>query len=502
MIKRSGLALAAVSFSLLGLLLLVSSEVAADLAPQLRAAPKLELTRCADKRGRGECGRLTVLENPADPAGRKISLHIVRIPALATPPEPDPVFVLVGGPGEAATDLRHRLPSLFRRLNRHRDVVLVDQRGTGKSNPLNCKVVQAQDFSLPIRDSISQQWGPMQECLEGYDADLRFYTTPFFVDDLEAVRRALGYGKINLWGGSYGSRAALVYMRRHPESIRSVVLDSVAPFAIQLPLHALADADESLRRLLAHCRTLAACAENYGDLESKTRNLIRQLNESPRLLELEHPVHHQSLAVHVDGQVLAGLIRLALYQRETAALLPLALDAASREDFRPLMVLMALSEQIAEALSLGLQQTILCAEDIMRPWPELEPSGESILQLDLLSYLPAQCGSWPRGKLPANYFEPVHSDLPVLLLSGELDPVTPPRWGEVAAKTLSNSRHLRVPGGHHIVSHLGCVRDIVERFIESARHDDPDIDCINLIQPLPPFISPAGPAMTEVEAGA
>lgn len=461
-------------------------------------AAELNLARCADNRGRGECGRLIVAENPRAPEGRSISLNIVRIPALATEPAPDPVFVLVGGPGEAATDLRHRLPPLFRQLNRQRDIVLVDQRGTGESNPLDCEALNSADFGLPPQESLPGQSARMRECLDKFDADLRFYTTPFFADDLNAVRKALGYEKINLWGGSYGSRAALVYLRRHGASVRSVVLDSVAPFAIQLPLHALADADAALSRVLAHCKDLNPCAEAFGDLEERTRNLIRQLDATPRLLEIQHPVTHEPLSVHLDGQVLAGLIRLALYQREMSPLLPLSLDAASRNDFRPLMVLLALSEQVAEALSLGLQQTILCAEDIMRPWPELEARGESILQLDLLSHLKSQCEQWPRGILPEDYFQPVHSQVPVLLLSGALDPVTPPRWADVAAETLPNSRHLVVPGGHHIVSHLGCVREIALRFVKEAAHEGLAVSCLESIKPLPPFITPAGPAMNGV----
>lgn len=478
-------------------LLLLDGVAKAD-APR---PSELKLERCADMRGRGECGRLAVPENPAEPAGRSISLNLVRIPALAAVPEPDPVFVLVGGPGEAATDLRHRLPPLFRRLNRKRDIVLVDQRGTGESNPLDCKIFDALDFALPSRESLPLQSARLRECLDGFDADLRFYTTPFFVDDLDAVRRALGYEKINLWGGSYGSRAALVYMRRHPASVRAAILDSVAPFEIQLPLHARADADAALKRLLAHCHRLPACAESYGDLEAKTRSLIAQLDEAPQVLELEHPIRQEPIQLHMDGQLLANLIRLGLYQRELSPLLPLALDAASRNDFRPLMVLLAVSEEIAESLSLGLQQTILCTEDIMRPWPKEESADDSILQLDLLSHLPEQCRGWPEGELPENYFHPVESALPVLLLSGELDPVTPPRWADVAARTLSNSRHIRVKGGHHIVSHLGCVRNLAERFIEQGHHDELPTDCLSNIQPLPPFVSPAGPAMREGRVG-
>ncbi|MGQ9426029.1 alpha/beta hydrolase [Gilvimarinus sp. F26214L] len=460
--------------------------------------PALQLEPCDERLlpGRGECGRFAVPENPDEPGGRQIELNILRLPALASAPAPDPLFVLAGGPGEAATDLVDRLPPVFRKINQTRDIVLVDQRGTGQSNPLDCTPEQPVDLSLSSAESFLVQEQRLRECLATYDADVRYYTTPFFADDLEAVRRALNYPQINLWGGSYGSRAALIYMRRHPGSVRAAVLDGVAPTAIQLPHYAGRDADESLGRLFAACDRNHECRERFGDLEAKTRALVASLDRTPRKLSLEHPSTQQDLTLHMDGQLLAGLIRLALYQRDLAPLLPLAIEAAERGDFRPFSLLLVTSEQVAQSVSLGLQQTILCAEDVTRPAPALEPSN-SILKLQVLRPMQRICEFWPQGILPAGYFEPVHSDKPVLLLSGELDPVTPPRWGDVAAETLSNSRHVRVPGAHHIVSHTGCVDSLVADFIADPRPAELETACVARVELRPPFLTPAGPLLRE-----
>lgn len=455
-------------------------------AEQLQPSPAL---------GRAECGQLAVAENPQAPSGRQIELNIVRLPAIASSPKPDPLFLLAGGPGEAATAMLDRLPPLFRDINRQRDLVFVDQRGTGDSNPLDCKPTKSTDFTLSAQESFALQESLLRDCLDSYQADLRFYTTPFAMDDLNRVRQVLNYPRINLWGGSYGTRAALVYMRRHPDTVRTAVLDSVAPFGIQLPHHVLVDADNSLRRLFSVCAQQAACQQRFGDLEGKTRQLIAELDRNARLIEVEHPLTQDRVEVNVSGQLVAGLIRLGLYQRNLGPVLPLAIEAAIEDDFRPFMLLLLMTEEIGDSMTMGMQHTILCAEDILRPAPVVS-SENSILQLDLLGQMQQSCEFWPRGILPENYFKPVSSSTPTLLVSGELDPVTPPRWADSAAETLSNSLHIRVPGAHHIASYVGCVDDLIVDFLDAGGSDDLDINCISEIKALPPFVSTAGPAMT------
>ncbi|MEX1031820.1 MAG: alpha/beta hydrolase [Cellvibrionaceae bacterium] len=436
-------------------------------------------------------------ENPEAPEGRHIELNIVRLPAIASSPKPDSLFILTGGPGEAATDLVERLPPLFRDANRQRDLVFVDQRGTGESNPLDCAPKEPMDYSLSAQESQAMQDSLLRGCLAGYDADLRFYTTPYAMDDINRVREALDYDHINLWGGSYGTRAALVYMRRHPDTVRSAVLDSLAPIGIQLPHHALVDADTALRNLFGLCEQDAACQQRFGDLESTTRQLVADLDDRPRRVSVEHPLTQERIQLNVSGQWLASLIRLALYQRDLGPILPLAIESAAAGDFRPFVLLLTLAEDLSESISIGMQITILCAEDVTRPAPEHNLERASILQLDMLDGMRATCEFWPRGELPEDYFEPVYSDAPVLLLSGELDPVTPPRWADYAGRTLPNSRHIRVPGAHHVSSNTGCLNDLIIEFIDAPSAANLDTECVQAIEPFPPFVSRAGPAMSK-----
>lgn len=454
---------------------------------------------------RARCGRLEVPENPQQSPGRRIALNVIRLPAIASSPRPDPLFILVGGPGEAATDLVDRLPSLFHRVNQDRDIVLVDQRGTGQSNPLDCAAGEAPDYSLSAREIFTLQADLLRRCLAAYEADLRFYTTPYAADDLDQVRSALGYRRINLWGGSYGTRAALVYMRRHPDAVRSAVLDSVAPVDIRLPHHALVDVDGALRRLFDHCAREKSCRARFGNLESRARSLIAELDRAPRLVEMEHPLSQEIMEVRVSGQLVASLIRLGLYQRDFGPVIPLAIDSAAKGDFRPLALLLIGTEDVSESISLGMQTTILCTEDFSAENPKAEnlsrprsPTADvnnSILQLELVTPLRNTCDFWPEGNLPEGYFEPVRSNAPVLLVSGELDPVTPPRWAERAAETLPNSRHIRVPGAHHIASHVGCVDELITEFIATADPAELDAACVERIKPFPPFLGSAGPSM-------
>jgi pimeloyl-ACP methyl ester carboxylesterase len=495
--------------SLIGLSALGMVACEGGTVANIAGEPQLVLQACETSRGEtgpvlkgAQCGQLAVPENPDEPDGRQIQLNILRLPAIASSPQVDPLFVFAGGPGQAATDLVARLPTLFREVNRDRDVVFVDQRGTGNSNPLDCMPEESIEFSLPPDQSLAVQEQLLRECLADYDADLRYYTTPFAMDDINRVRQALGYGLINLWGGSYGTRAALVYMRRHPDSVRAAVLDSVAPFAIQLPHHAAVDADNALRRLFAVCGQEPDCRQRYPDLETRTRELISGLNRNPRLLELEHPLTRDKLRVHMSGELFAGLIRLALYERDLGPILPLIITSAAGGDFRAFGLLLTLSQRMADSLSLGMQRTILCAEDVRRPAPAAVNDHQSILPIGALEQMERICAFWPESILPPDYFEPVVSDAPVLLVSGELDPVTPPRWGDLAAQTLPNGMHIRVPGAHHGASHSGCVDELIVQFIDDGGAQNLDIACVEAVRPLPPFTSSAGPAMTRQEGQA
>src|ERR1043166_848090 len=195
------------------------------------------------------CGTLSVYENRQARSGRRINLTVVLLPALSADSRPDPLFFLAGGPGQGAAKMAPLVRQALRSVQRERDLVLVDQRGTGTSNPLDCR--NDNDSLRAINESDEVALDRLRRCLAGYDADVRLYTTPIAMDDLDDVRAYLGYERINLYGGSYGTRAALVYLRQHADRVRSVVLDRVAPTARALPLFTARDAQHALDKALA-----------------------------------------------------------------------------------------------------------------------------------------------------------------------------------------------------------------------------------------------------------
>jgi pimeloyl-ACP methyl ester carboxylesterase len=225
------------------------------------------------------CGTLTVSENRQSKQGRTIDLRIVVLPALSRDAKPDPVFFLAGGPGQGAAQMARGLREIFRRVQSERDIVLVDQRGTGKSNPLNCTSDSdtLKDINEPDQTGLER----LRKCMQEYDADLTMYTTQIAMDDLDEVRTHLGYDKINLYGGSYGTRAALVYLRQHEANVRSMVIDGVAPPDMRLPLFFARDAQRALDLLIADCEKDEPCRARYPQLGQRVRALLQRLETEP-----------------------------------------------------------------------------------------------------------------------------------------------------------------------------------------------------------------------------
>jgi pimeloyl-ACP methyl ester carboxylesterase len=231
------------------------------------------------------CGRLEVFEDREARQGRRISLRFAILPSLAADPEPDPLFMLAGGPGQAATSLAPIAARVFRKIRALREIVLLDLRGTGDSHPLDCHV-EADRLAGLLRPGLLSD--PVK-CLTGLDADVRRYSSFDAMEDLDEVREAFGYDRVNLWGGSYGTRAALVYLALHPERVRAAVLDGVAPFSGRFPLHTARDAQASLDRLIEECAGDEACRAAYPSFGAEIEGLLRSLEGSPARVTLRHP---------------------------------------------------------------------------------------------------------------------------------------------------------------------------------------------------------------------
>jgi pimeloyl-ACP methyl ester carboxylesterase len=459
-----------------------------------RPSVNTRLHSCATDEGPADayCGTMSVFENRATRSGRRLDLTVVVLPAVRGDAKPDPVFFLAGGPGQAAAQMADTVKQIFARLERDRDIVLVDQRGTGKSHPLDCK--DDQETLKRVFEPPDVSVAQLRDCLAHYDADVRLYTTPIAMDDLDDVRAYLGYDRINLYGGSYGTRAALVYMRRHGEHVRSAVLDSVAPTDMRLPLFAARDAQRAFDALLTDCEHDSRCHQAFPDLRDRVDALFHRLDVHPVHARLVHPRTGVAEDVEVDARFVATVMFGALYSPLTASILPQLLERAERDDFQGLLAL-GLAGTGEQNISVGMQLSVLCSEDYPRVTPSdlIKQTSGTVFGSNLFVTQLRACEFWPRGAIDASYYEPVDSDVPTLVLAGEIDPVTPPEWGQSAAAHLRRSKHVRMPASGHGVIGTACGWQLVQAFIAAGTVDGLDTSCVQ--QPhRPPFVTaPYGP---------
>lgn len=443
------------------------------------------------------CGTLKVYENRATKQGREIDLNIVVLPALRSDAQPDPLFFLAGGPGQGAAKLAKVVRTMFASVQRDRDIVLVDQRGTGKSHPLEC-LNDDDDGLKTLAMTQDQVIDRLKACQAKYDADLTQYTTTIAMDDLDDVRAFLGYEKINLYGGSYGTRAALVYMRQHGDRVRTSILDGVAPPDMGLPRYFPRDSQRAFELLARDCAADAGCNAAYPNLLERTRTLLDRLKTDPPLLKVTHPRTAETEDVRIEARLVANVIVTALYSPMMTSLVPAIIAAAERNDFQSMLALAGLGGSEEGNMSIGMQLSVICAEDAPRITAEdmKKDSASTLFGEYIMSIQQRGCEFWPRAKVDASYYEPVTSSIPTLVMSGEVDPVTPPTWGEQVARTLSNSKHLVMPGTGHTPGGTGCGQRVMKSFIERGSVDGIDSACVDKVRRPGFFVTPAGPDPT------
>jgi pimeloyl-ACP methyl ester carboxylesterase len=481
--------------------LLVAALACAGCVPAGAPLVSDRLHPCASTEGPtdGYCGGLEVYEDRAAGTGRTIRLAIVVLPSISSDVHADPLVFLAGGPGQAAAQMASLVQPMFRKVQRTRDVVLVDQRGTGKSNPLNCRA--GGDSLRDLTESDDTALENLRRCLARLPGDPRLYTTNIAMDDLDEVRAYLGYDRINLYGGSYGTRAALVYLRRHPERVRSIVLDGVAPMDMRLPMYAARDAQRALDKLFDDCSSDEACRAAYPRLAMRARELFARLDARPPRVKVAHPRTGVTEEIEVTSKVVAGIIFSALYSPLTASVLPSLIERAEHDDFQGLLALAYAGEAATDSMSLGMQLSVLCSEDSPRYNPEdiTRAAAGTLFGTRLLTGQVAACRFWPRGSVDPGYYAPVVSTVPALVLSGELDPVTPPTWGVEVVKHLRNGRHVVMPGTGHGVAATACGNRIVTAFVDSADTRSLDTQCVRGVQRPGFFLTPAGPEPAPVK---
>ncbi len=467
-------------------------------APRTWKAGSMLLRSCElERRNSGAstaawCGTLQVPENRGEANGRKISLHLAVVRSDAAVAQPDMVVMLAGGPGQAATrDFADT--SWYAGLLKHHHVLLLDQRGTGKSHPLDCsKVEKALRKEAPAGVALDPQRirRNVADCLAEVQqsADPRFYTTTDAVADLEAVRQALGAPRFDLIGVSYGTRVAQQYLARHPDAVRSVVLDSPVPNPLVLGEDFAANLEAALQLDFADCIRASECHKRFGDPMQTLKQLRDALRANPHDVSFRDPRSFKTVTRKLSEQSLAGVVRLFAYAPESAALLPLSIDAAAHGDVGPLLGQSELlSGDLGGDMNSGMAMSVICAEDAeqLQPRPQ---DKDTILGNSLIEAIQAQCAVWPHGRMPADFHKPLKSDKPILILSGARDPVTPPRYGEQIMAGLGNARHLVLKGQGHAVGTRGCVPRLVGQFIDKLQPQHLDASCLDRLGPTPPFI--------------
>jgi len=465
-----------------------------------KSIPAIELKNCHlsasgfSSRIEAQCGTFSVPEDRTSSAGRQITLNLAVLPALSRNPQPDPLFFLTGGPGQAATESYPQLAGAFETINRKRDIVLVDQRGTGQSNPLRCPTPENIDLAATFTDEAQAQY--TQECVAALDTDLRFYTTTIAMQDLDEVRAALGYDTINLYGVSYGTRAALTYLQQYPDRVRALILDGVAPQDWDIGFYFARDAQRALDLIFERCATDPDCNAAFPNVRGEFDAMLTALGEEPVNVALSHPVTGQPTEVTLTRKLAASTIRLLSYTPETAALIPLLIHTAQAEgDYRPLAAqFLSGGENLSATMSDGMTYSVLCAEDVRFTHEMAARANEDFYVGDMVTdMLLGVCSEWPKGYIPPGFKSPVVSSVPALLLSGEADPVTPPANADHVAESLSNSLHIVVKGQGHNVVFRGCLPRLAAEFVEQGSVVGLDTACVETIQPMPFFIDFTGP---------
>lgn len=435
------------------------------------------------------CGKLTVFENRETRSGRTIDLNIVVLPAFDQKNKAEPLFNLAGGPGASSVEQADFYAGPGKDYRRRHDVVLVDQRGTGDSNKLAIPQEKTPQHYLSEMYPVNYV-KEMRRSLE-QRADLRKYTTSIAMDDLDDVREWLGYDKIDLFGGSYGTRAALVYMRRHPERVRSAILLAVAPIDLKMPLHHSESAARAIDLLFGECERDAACHAAFPQIRGDWTNVLAQLEKQPARVEYSPP-GKAATTVEIQRGVFAEKIRSWMYRRDQAARIPLIVHHATNGDFGPFLE-QAIAPSIPDFVADGMYLSVTCTEDVSFIKPEEATkltAGNPFGNYRVFQQTRA-CSVWPRGEIPVDFLDPVSSNAPVLIFSGNMDPVTPPSYGEEVAKHLPNSRHIVISEAGHGVEGLndpGCIDRIALAFLDKGDTKNLDVSCVEKMT-RPPFVT-------------
>ncbi len=442
------------------------------------------------------CGGYRVRENRDQALSKELQLHVAVIPALRLKPAADPLFILSGGPGQAASDFYLSVAPAFARIRRDRDLVLVDQRGTGRSNRMDCALPDDSEFAVVDPKRLQEL---ARECRAQLPGDPRYYTTSIAVRDLDDVRAALGYEKLNLYGISYGTRVAQHYMRRYPQRVRTATIDGAVPAEVALGPDVAIEAQLAIDSTLRRCARDAGCAREFPDVPAQFTALQERLRKQPVTISIPHPLTGAITSTTLDVARFSAAVRLLSYADETVSTLPLLIHEAHslREPQALAAQYLRVVSDVEEQIAAGMHFAVVCSEDAPR-WSRQNVTDDELAKTYMgtafMSGMRGVCEEWPRGPVDPDFGEPLSTDIPTLILSGSNDPVTPQRYADQIMKSLRNGKHLVGAGQGHGQLATGCIPRLTAQFIAAAAIADLDDACVRNIRPTPFMLSRTAPA--------
>lgn len=439
-----------------------------------------------------ECAILEVPLDPASPTGLTLELAVTRLAGSARPPLKDALIAINGGPGGSSRDLLVDMGQALTTVAGERDVIVVDQRGTGGSARLTCDGPD----STAVEASTAATESLVRQCVAALPHDPRFFTTSVAINDLEILRDSLGLETWTMYGVSYGTRVALHYTRRHPDRVRALIVDGIVPTGLILGANVLHNSEAAFNALDVRCQQAPECAAAFGQLRPKLEQLKDQLKVPPTV-ELPHPVTGESTSIPLTYEHVAATTRLLLYAPETMATIPFMIDEALAGHFLPLAAQSILAlETVTESIADGMHNAVVCTEDV--PFfgaaeadrAELE---RTYLGASMIETLTTVCTIWPKGVLDPDLHTSFESSVPTLILSGQLDPITPPAYGDRLLKQFSQGQHLIAQGQGHGVLSRGCMPRLAAGFVSAPLNHNIDSQCLDRSPPTPIFLNSLGP---------
>jgi pimeloyl-ACP methyl ester carboxylesterase len=462
-----------------------------------------------------ECGFVVVPEDHSDPNGPKIRLAVAILKDQSEDHQPDPVMLLHGGPGEKTVARSLGLGQLLTPLHPNRDLIVFDQRGVGSSEPaLECPEIMETYLSnldetnpnIPLQLGFDAWMTCRDRLLEG-GHNLSVYNTTQNAADVAAIRTALGYDQVNLYGASYGSHLAQAVIRDHPGAIRSAVIASVWPLEKSLTVDLAATNSNGILHLIAACAGDEVCNNAYPNLKDTLFEVVDQLNAEPVPFTLTHPSSGEIYASFLTGDMVVGNLVSFLYLTDVIPVLPQAIYDVYNGNYELMTQLSSTRLGLLELTTRGVMLPTLCTDDLIGYSPEdllnvragipSQLAGSVDPEIAIEYSIFAICDEWPIEEAAPWVREPLVSDVPILVLGSEFDPVTPPEYGRLVAEHLSNSYFFEFPGVGHNITVNDCARSIAGAFVNNP-HQAPDASCIDGL-PAVAFTVPVEDADIEFE---